>query len=114
MYNTELSPRLPRPSPKLNAKGYPSNWPEIATAVKDWAGWHCEHCGHVHDPAARYTLTVHHLDGIKTNCEWRNLVALCQRCHLHIQAVYYSGQLFMFDVPIWISTRGLVGKQQEK
>jgi len=30
-------------------------------------------------------LTVHHLDGNKANCEWWNLLALCQRCHLTIQ-----------------------------
>lgn len=30
-------------------------------------------------------LTVHHLDGVKANCRWWNLVALCQRCHLEIQ-----------------------------
>lgn len=31
-------------------------------------------------------LTVHHLDGNKANCEWWNLLALCQRCHLTIQS----------------------------
>lgn len=30
-------------------------------------------------------LTVHHLDGDKSNCRWWNLLALCQRCHLQIQ-----------------------------
>lgn len=30
--------------------------------------------------------TVHHLDGNKANCEWWNLLALCQRCHLTIQS----------------------------
>lgn len=30
-------------------------------------------------------LTVHHLDGDKANCEWWNLLSLCQRCHLQIQ-----------------------------
>ena len=30
-------------------------------------------------------LTVHHLDGDKSNCAWWNLLALCQRCHLQIQ-----------------------------
>lgn len=31
-------------------------------------------------------LTVHHLDGNKANCEWWNLLPLCQRCHLQIQS----------------------------
>ena len=35
---------------------------------------------------ARYRiLTVHHLDEVKANCRWWNLVALCQRCHLRMQ-----------------------------
>lgn len=31
-------------------------------------------------------LTVHHLNGVKHDCRWWNLAALCQRCHLLIQA----------------------------
>lgn len=31
-------------------------------------------------------LTVHHLDGNKANCDWWNLLALCQRCHLTVQS----------------------------
>ena len=30
-------------------------------------------------------LTVHHLNGVKHDCRWWNLAALCQRCHLTIQ-----------------------------
>lgn len=30
-------------------------------------------------------LTVHHLNEVKLDCRWWNLVALCQRCHLLIQ-----------------------------
>lgn len=36
--------------------------------------------------AAWRILTVHHLNGVKHDCRWWNLVALCQRCHLTIQA----------------------------
>lgn len=31
-------------------------------------------------------LTVHHLNGVKHDLRWWNLAALCQRCHLTIQA----------------------------
>lgn len=42
--------------------------------------------GHGREVEARYRiLTVHHLDGVKGNCRWWNLAALCQRCHLQIQ-----------------------------
>lgn len=30
-------------------------------------------------------LTVHHLNGVKADCRWHNLIAACQRCHLNMQ-----------------------------
>ena len=88
---------------------YPPDWPEIAQRVKARAGWCCEHCGHPHDPASGHTLTVHHLDGNPANCADDNLVALCQRCHLHVQARYRPGQLALpgIKVPAWMTQRGL-------
>lgn len=71
---------------QINFGDYPPNWKEIATATKDAAQWCCVRCGHAHEPAAGYCLTVHHLTGEKNNCVWWNLTALCQRCHLTIQA----------------------------
>lgn len=65
---------------------YPDDWREIANRVKDEARWRCIRCGHKHEPATGYVLTVHHLDMVKSNCRWWNLLALCQRCHLMIQA----------------------------
>lgn len=64
---------------------YPPDWKQIAQRVKEAAGWRCVRCGHPHAPADGYTLTVHHLDCNKSNCEWWNTPALCQRCHLKIQ-----------------------------
>ena len=86
---------------------YPGDWNEIARQVKERAGWKCEHCGHPHDPATGHVLTVHHLDGNPENCAPENLVALCQRCHLSIQAKYRPGQLWLFDAPEWALRRGL-------
>lgn len=64
---------------------YPENWEEIALGVKSAAGWKCIRCARSHNPVLGYCLTVHHFDGNKANCEWWNLLALCQRCHLSIQ-----------------------------
>ena len=64
---------------------YPEEWPEVAERIKEEAGWECKRCGHPHDPEAGMTLTVHHLDGDKSNLHDWNLAALCQRCHLQIQ-----------------------------
>ena len=86
---------------------YPAEWPFIARAIKHYAGWFCEQCGHIHEPETGYCLTVHHLDGDKANCQFNNLVALCQRCHLRIQSHYIPGPTFMFEPPQWAVVRGL-------
>lgn len=80
---------------------YPDNWPQIAHSIKEAAGWNCERCGHPHDPQAGYALTVHHLDGDKSNCRWWNLAALCQRCHLHIQGKVIMERYWMFEHSEW-------------
>ena len=73
---------------KLPIKGtYPPDWNEIGDRVRAEAGGICIRCGHDHDPKAGYALTVHHFDGNKSNCEWWNLMALCQRCHLRRQGM---------------------------
>lgn len=81
---------------------YPSCWPLIAAGVKVENNDRCERCGHPHDPAAGYTLTVHHLDNDKSNCARWNLAALCQKCHLHIQAKLLMAQYWMFEHSDWM------------
>lgn len=88
--------------PRNSTGAYPENWNEIATAVKEQAGWRCLRCGHEHDPAAGYTLTVHHLDLNKSNCAWWNLAALCQRCHLRVQSKVVIEQIWMFGHSDWM------------
>jgi 5-methylcytosine-specific restriction endonuclease McrA len=64
---------------------YPEDWPLIARGVKDEARWRCVRCDAAHSREGWRILTVHHLNGIKDDCRWWNLLALCQRCHLSIQ-----------------------------
>ena len=87
--------------PRKSTSDYPDNWPEIATQVKNESGWKCIRCGHLHDPEMGRTLTVHHLDLSPANCAWWNLVALCQSCHLHIQAKVVIERRWMFDHSAW-------------
>jgi 5-methylcytosine-specific restriction endonuclease McrA len=70
---------------------YPGNWNEIADRVKTLAGWQCEACGVPHGPSP-HVLTVDHLDHNPANNDNKNLMALCQRCHLRRQALYPSAQ----------------------
>lgn len=74
---------------------YPADWDAIAKAVKDEAGWRCVRCDHPHSVRTGHVLTVHHLDGDKGNCRWWNLAALCQRCHLKVQAKVRMEQTYL-------------------
>ena len=82
----------------ISTKGeYPPNWEEIARKIKEKNNWRCERCGipDSHNPKDGNILTVHHLDGDKSNCEEWNLACLCARCHLHMQHInIFQGWLF--------------------
>lgn len=64
---------------------YPENWCEIATAVKERAGWRCEGCGVAagEDRGGKrgVVLTCAHLDHDPANVEDGNLRAWCEQCH---------------------------------
>ena len=86
---------------RKSKSAYPDNWPEIAQKVKDEAGWKCVRCEHPHDPENGYCLTVHHLDLNPQNCEWWNIPALCQRCHLSIQGRVIMERPWLFEHTEW-------------
>lgn len=46
-------------------------------------------------------LTVHHLDGVKRNLRWWNLVATCQRCHLQIQGKVQMARVWPWEHSTW-------------
>ncbi len=81
---------------------YPTDWKAIANACKDAAGWKCIRCDHPHEFASGHVLTVHHFNGDKAMCEWWNLLALCQRCHLHIQGKVNPEIPWMFEHSAWL------------
>jgi 5-methylcytosine-specific restriction endonuclease McrA len=101
---------------------YPSDWDAIADSAKADANYTCEHCGMRFVPGTNKAveavnangrpcvLTVHHLDGDKSNCAWENLLVCCQRCHLHIQGAWGPGQPLparWATAPGWLIKRGL-------
>jgi 5-methylcytosine-specific restriction endonuclease McrA len=81
---------------------YPSDWKALATACKDAAGWKCIRCNHPNDLPSGHVLTVHHFNGDKSNCEWWNLLALCQRCHLSFQGKVNPETPWMFEHSDWL------------
>lgn len=94
----ELRAYLPK---ECNLDGYPYAWPGIAQQVKHLALWECVRCHAPHSREGARVLTVHHLNGDKSNCRWWNLAALCQRCHLHIQGTVKMDQGFLFEHSEW-------------
>lgn len=88
-------------SPRHSSNGYTSDWPAVAQACKEAAGWKCVRCGHYHDRESGHVLTVHHLDMNPANNAWWNLAALCQKCHLHIQAKVVMDRPYMFEHSEW-------------
>lgn len=68
-----------------NLNRYPRNWQKIRVRILDRAGHQCEWCGvanHSMRGTTRIVLTIAHLDHTPENCEFSNLRALCQKCHL--------------------------------
>ena len=45
---------------------------------------------------------VHHFDGDKSNCRWWNLAALCNSCHLTIQANVIPERAWLFEHSDWM------------
>lgn len=99
---------------------YPANWDELRHAAYERAHWKCEHCGmefeegttaaihHRNADGSPVRLTVHHLDGDTANNDWRNLLACCQICHLHIQGRWKPGWPSPWrPVPAWLLFREL-------
>jgi hypothetical protein len=46
-------------------------------------------------------LTVHHANGVKADCRWWNLLALCQRCHFTIQGRVDLERAFILEHSEW-------------
>ena len=103
---------------RLHHRGdYPADWKAISRRVRDEAGDRCIRCGHRSDSPTRRErcdewcrheyddkqrmLTVHHLDGDKANVAWWNLLALCQVCHLVIQAKVVPERPWLFEHSDW-------------
>jgi len=80
---------------------YPDNWSALSFSIKSAAGWRCVRCEHANVPSEGYALTVHHFDGDRSNNEPWNLMALCQRCHLRIQAKVDPEIPLMFEPADW-------------
>jgi 5-methylcytosine-specific restriction endonuclease McrA len=70
-------------------KKYPSNWSMIRTAVLSRAKQRCELCNaENYQPhwktGSKVVLTIHHINADIKDNRPKNLIALCQKCHLRL------------------------------
>jgi 5-methylcytosine-specific restriction endonuclease McrA len=78
----------------INYADYHPDWKNISRKIiYDRAGNRCELCPAENKKAhwktgSQVVLTVHHIDGDIINNHPKNLIALCQRCHLRLDAPY--------------------------
>ncbi|WP_424244365.1 hypothetical protein Dip510_001579 [Elusimicrobium posterum] len=106
------------PITKERKKLYPENWAQISAQVKILAGNKCEVCdamnGKPHPiTKSKVVLTVHHMDFNPQNNLEYNLIALCQRCHIRLDAKYkawkrkakklHSGGLVLEKQEDWVN-----------
>ena len=111
-----ISLKIPK-SYVMKGNRYPTNWKEIALAIKESADWKCRHCGTLcrrpgeqkqlaitKTEIARHTLDVHHANCIPEDNRVENLIPLCKPCHISLHAGRYSnitpGQLSLFEEPL--------------
>ncbi len=59
------------------------------------------YCTHDPEISEHRILTVHHLDGVKENLAWWNLMPACQRCHLTIQGKVQMDQGYQLPHSEW-------------
>lgn len=90
-----------------NKDRYPPNWKQISEYIRfERADNKCEVCGlpnysyvnsktrelclRDEENAIKIVLTVAHLDHTPENCDYDNLKAMCQKCHLNYDAKHHA------------------------
>ena len=91
-----------------NRDRYPADWPAISATVRHVrAGGRCEcegECGRgthegrcpnrngqpAYGTGSTVVLTTAHLDHQPENCDWANLRAMCNGCHLHYDRDHHA------------------------
>ena len=86
------------PIKEENKHLYPKNWKEISKDIRfNRAKNKCEFegCNAINYEShpitgSKVVLTVAHLDHNPENCDYSNLMAMCQRCHLRYDAKHHA------------------------
>lgn len=106
---------------------YPAAWQAgiIQQAIRLLANHTCEWCGIKFHQGTNIAIearnragkpiigTVHHINAVKDDLRWANLVYLCQTCHMRVEPIWRPGDVIPVkwlidgDAPMWIKKRGL-------
>lgn len=96
---------------------------DVQAEIRAKADHKCEHCGIAFHEGTNIAIkaknklgnpiigTCHHITGDTSDDSYYNVVFLCQRCHLHVQALWKPNWCIPQDwdgVPDWIKKRQLV------
>lgn len=90
-----------------NKSRYPTNWKQIRADILKRANNRCEFCGVENHSIVRrkrknmqpdgcwykdikIVLTIAHMDNMPENCDYSNLRALCQKCHINYDAKFHA------------------------
>jgi hypothetical protein len=70
---------------------YPKNWIDIRNTILKRADNRCELCNAANykphwKTGSKVVLTIHHINFDITDSRKSNLIALCQRCHIKLDA----------------------------
>lgn len=88
---------------------YPADWDGISVFIRYLSHGRCEHCNLSHAHQGYGSLTVLHLNRLKHDCRYVNLVSLCQKCLRYVRAAYRPDQACLLDdfVPVWAKRRNI-------
>ena len=88
----------------FQSAGYPKNWGRISSTYRASRGYVCEKnravpldagagCG-VNLSSVTRLADCHHINGVKSNCDYENLCCLCRECHgklhNHYKKLFYK------------------------
>lgn len=66
----------------LSFEPYTTDWTDtLKRSIRERDGYVCQVCG-VHQRELNYKLHCHHIDYDKKNCDPKNLISLCRKCHM--------------------------------
>jgi len=88
-------------SKKKKTKTTVANWSRIVTLILKLCNNRCERCDHSNTFKGLGRISIHAIDGDKTNIKSSNYLALCQRCLATVIDRYDPKKPLFFSYSNW-------------